>query len=168
MDSKNILKTVSEWIQKYKYAAIILLVGIGMMLIPSGTKNNREDTAPSTQAGEQISIEQQLATILANVKGAGQVQVMLTTKAGEETIYQTDNNQSSSENTQSNTWDTVIVTDSDRVQSGLVRQKNGPVYQGAIIICQGANDPSVRLAMVDAVSKITGLSTDKISVLEMK
>jgi len=39
---------------------------------------------------------------------------------------------------------------------------------GAVIVCQGADDPQVRLSIVDAVSKVTGLGSDKISVLKMK
>jgi stage III sporulation protein AG len=39
---------------------------------------------------------------------------------------------------------------------------------GAIVLCQGADVPSVRLAIVDAVSKVTGLVANQISVLKMK
>ena len=49
-----------------------------------------------------------------------------------------------------------------------MQQKLSPVYQGAIILCQGADSPSVRLAITQAVSKVTGLPTDRIAVLKMK
>ena len=62
---------------------------------------------------------------------------------------------------------TVIVSGNDRTESGLVRQINPPVYMGAIVVCQGADDPTVQLAIIDAVSKITGLGTHRISVLKM-
>jgi hypothetical protein len=42
------------------------------------------------------------------------------------------------------------------------------VYQGAVVLCQGAADAAVRLAVVEAVSKATGLGADKICVLKMK
>ena len=63
---------------------------------------------------------------------------------------------------------TVTITDSERSQSGLVKQVNPPTYLGAVVICQGADDPEVRLSVVNAVSKATGLGANKISVLKMK
>ena len=64
--------------------------------------------------------------------------------------------------------DTVIITDSERNQNGLIHQINPPSYMGAIIVCQGADDPAVKLSITEAVSKITGLKTNRISVLRMK
>ena len=49
-----------------------------------------------------------------------------------------------------------------------MRQVNPPTYLGAIIICEGADDANIRLAVVDAVSKVTGLGANRISVLKMK
>ena len=62
---------------------------------------------------------------------------------------------------------TVTVTDAQRNESGLVRQIVSPKYRGAIIVCGGADDPVVCLAIKDAVSNATGLGTDRISVLKM-
>ena len=41
-------------------------------------------------------------------------------------------------------------------------------YRGAIVVCQGADSPAVKLAIVEAVSRATGLGADSISVLKMK
>lgn len=168
MDVSKILKNISTLISKYKYAIAILLLGVGLMLLP---KRNEKKQNPQTQEllqTEPISVEEQLASILSQVKGAGKVEVMLTIKEGEQTIYQTDTNTSQADSSASTTSDTVIISDKNRTQSALIRQVYGPKYQGAIILCSGANDPTVRLAIVDAVSKITGLGADKISVLELK
>ena len=62
---------------------------------------------------------------------------------------------------------TVIIS-SNREESGLIQQIHPPIYQGAIILCQGADSAAVRLSIVDAVANVTGLSTDKITVLKMK
>ena len=53
-------------------------------------------------------------------------------------------------------------------ESGLIRQINPPAYLGAIVVCQGADNNTVRLAIVEAVSRATGLGADKISVLKMR
>lgn len=38
---------------------------------------------------------------------------------------------------------------------------------GAAVVCDGADSPQVRLAVVEAVSAYTGLGSDKITVLTM-
>ncbi len=168
MDILNTLKNASKFLVKYKYALIIILVGVLLMLIPEKNSQTQDISAEATSMQQEISIEQQLAEILSKVKGAGRVEVMLTVREGEQVIYQTDTNSSNGESSGSQSTDTVILSDKNRNQVGLVRQIYGPKYQGAIIICEGASDASVRLAIIDAVSKITGLGTDKISILELK
>lgn len=168
MDVSAFIKKIPRLAGKYKYAILILLVGIVLMALPkSGTQKKQSEPEIKIEQA-QVSVEQQLADILSNVKGAGRVKVMLTVKEGEEILYQTDTDSSQGDSTLSVSSDTVILSDKNRTQSGLVRKVNGPKYQGAIILCAGANDPSVRLAIIDAVSKITGLGADKISVLELK
>ena len=39
---------------------------------------------------------------------------------------------------------------------------------GAVIVCQGADDPEVRLNVTNAVAAYTGLGSDKITVMKMK
>ena len=63
---------------------------------------------------------------------------------------------------------TVILSDSTRGQEGLVCQVNPPTYLGAVVLCQGADLPSVRLSITEAVSNATGLGYHKITVLKMK
>ena len=92
---------------------------------------------------------------------------MLTVAAGEKIVYQTDEDISGGENVTTRI-ETVIVTGTDRAQTGLIQQVNPPTYLGAIVVCQGADRPAIRLAIVEAVSKVTGLGSDKISVLKMK
>jgi len=39
---------------------------------------------------------------------------------------------------------------------------------GAVVVCEGAQDPAVRLNVTNAVAAYTGLGSDKISVMKMK
>ncbi len=149
---------IISWLKRNKFIFLILAVGIAFMLIPS-----REDVQEQVQPTEAVQrdISQELAQILSQIKGAGKVQVMLTVKSGETTVYQFDHSASGD-------VDTVIVTDSDRAQTGLVERVDPPEYLGAIVVCGGADSATVRLSIMEAVSKVTGLGTDRISVLKMK
>lgn len=150
---------------KYCYVLFILLIGVGLMLIPFST-DKKEDNVQKMQVEETLpSVAERLERILSEVKGAGKVSVMLTVEAGEKIQYQTDINQSG-EN--SNREDTVIITDEDRTQSGLIQQIHSETYRGAIVVCQGADSPTVRLAIIEAVSRVTGLDSTQISILKMK
>ena len=157
--------TAQEYIKKYKYIIIAILAGILMMTYP-GPKSS---TVVVHQEEEKIdNLEESLAQILSKVYGAGKVEVLLSEASGEQTIYQANENRSkTSENTDIRT-DTVLVTDSNRNEAGLIRQINPPVYQGAIVLCQGADSASVQLAIVQAVGDVTGLTSDRITILKMK
>ena len=160
-------KKVQDFLGKYKYVLLVLAVGIVLMVIPSGSQTQVE--AVLNQGEESIlSVEERLTQILKQVKGAGEVHVLLTEAFGEETLYQTNEDTSQSDTGSSSRGDTVTVTDSERNENGLVRQKNPPKYLGAIVVCQGGDQPAVRLAILDAVSKVTGLGADKISIQKMK
>lgn len=168
MDRVAITDRITEFVKKYKYVLIVLVVGVFLMLLPGKqeqTEAETEEVKPS--AKNEWDITEKLTEILKQVKGAGDVKVLLTVANGQTTVYQYDEDISGGENG-SVRQETVIVTDSDRNQSGLVQQINPPVYQGAIIVCQGADNDVVRLHIIEAVAKVTGLRTDKISVLKMK
>lgn len=148
-------------LQKYKYAAVILLIGLVLMLIPaqnSGTEDLVETV--TVEENSAADLESRLEALLSQVSGAGQVKVLLTMETGDETVYQTD--------TQTDSADTVIVEDADRQEFGLVRRVDAAVYRGAVIACQGADQATVRLAIIEAVSCATGLRSDQISVVKMK
>ena len=167
MDIGVMKSKLKACLSRYRYVWIVLLVGILLMLIPSQNPDTPKDTV--MQAMEVgLPLEEQLANILAKVSGAGEVKVMLSLAAGEETLYQTDVDQQTQTDSTSSKRNTVTVTDSQRNESGLVRQVLPPAYMGAIIVCEGADAPSVRLAIIEAVSDVTGLGADKISVLKMK
>ncbi len=167
MDLSGVWQKAKEFIMKYKYVLLVGVIGIGLLLIPGEMDENITISMGSESQESQQDIAEQLAEILSHIKGAGRVEVMLTVAKGQQIVYQEDETNSSGE-TGTGKTETVIITDGDRAQSGLVQQVLSPVYQGAIIVCQGADQPSVRLAIVQAVSNLTGLGADKISVVEMK
>lgn len=137
------------------------------MLIPSKSESVQTPVI-NQQVEHKLSVEEQLSEILSMVQGAGKVSVMLTVAQGEQTIYQTDTDTNSSGDNYGLRESTVIISDSARNEEGLIRQVDPPVYLGAVVVCQGADRPGVRLAIAEAVSKLTGLGADKISILKMK
>ena len=168
MDIKKFKNTIDAFLKKYKYAVLVLVIGAVLMLLPSMQTSNLKKTVEPSQNASDYSAEDDLETILSCVKGVGKVKVMLKEVSGSETVYQTNQDISVTENGSDTRIKVITVSDSDRNELGLIKQVNPPVYQGAIILCEGADDPGIKLAITEAVSKITGLGADKIAVLKMK
>ena len=168
MDWISVSNKWMDYIKKYRYVALVLLAGLILMVLPGGNLS-QEDTPKVTNPSEQPQdLQDSLAQILSQIEGAGKVKVLLTEAAGEEVLYQTDEDIDQSDQSRDVRRETVLVTDAQRSQNGLVRQVNPPQYQGAVILCQGAGSPSVKLSVVEAVSDATGLTYDRITVLKMK
>ncbi len=168
MDIVNIKNKAAMLFHKYKFAALILIVGIVLMQIPAGeTKKEGKEEAQSVTSCE-ISVEEKLSEILSSVKGAGNVQVFLSEATGVQTVYQTDTTASSTDSATNETAKVVTITDSDRNENGLVLYKNAPSYRGALVVCEGADDALVKYSIINAVASVTGLKSDCITVLKMK
>lgn len=167
MDIDTLKTKISNWIQKYKFVLLIIGIGLVLMLIPGKQEIPEEQSVFPAAKEEQCNPQDELAEILSHFAGAGAVRVYLSVASGEETLYQTDNQTSVTGESSSVQAETVILS-GESGQTGLIRQENPPVYMGALILCQGADSPQIQLAIVDAVSKVTGLGADKIAVLKMK
>ena len=167
MDIRSMGVKATGLLKKYRYVVLILAVGIVLMCLPQRNSSDQTQTPTVTQPQFSDPTEE-LTQILSQIQGAGKVKVMLTVHGGEKILYQTDQDRATTESSGSVKVQTVIVTGSDRSQTGLIQQTIAPEYRGAIIVCQGADNDAVRLAVVEAVADATGLGTDRISVLKMK
>lgn len=139
------------------------------MLLPTGTKTTQQPVQqPVEETKEAATLQEQLSALLSQLEGAGKVQVLLTQATGEKRLYQTNDDTTSDDHSETCRTDTVILTDSSRNQVGLLRQIDPPTYLGAVVLCQGAENSAVKLAITEAVSNATGLGYHKITVLKMK
>ena len=162
----NLKTKALSLIKQYKLAALILAVGLVLMLLPTGSREEVPLSLPAAQG--TVTAEEQLESILSQIQGVGKVQVLLTVAEGARTVYIYDEDQSDTLDTGSLRREAVVITGTDREQTGLVSQVIPPVYLGAIIVCQGGDQPAIKLAVVEAVCDATGLTADKITVLKMK
>ena len=168
MDLKRISRKAKEFAGNYRYVFIVLVVGLILLLLPGIGKSTKQATVTTPIRNTNYIDSEALAAILQSIDGAGRVKVMLSVASGEQTVYQNDTDISQSGDTTDKKVETIIVTDSSRNESGLVQQINPPVYLGAIIVCDGGDNITVKLAVTQAVAKLTGLGADSICVLKMK
>ena len=162
------LGRIKEFFYKNRAVALVVLVGVLLMLLPTGKTEAQQPQRQETVAEPRENLETRLEQILSQVSGAGDVRVLLTQERGETSVYQLDRQEVTDGDRREIRQDTITVTGSDRQQEGLLTQVEAPRYRGAVIVCQGGDNPTVRLSVVEAVSGATGLPSNRITVLKMK
>ena len=156
-------------LKKYRFAALVALAGVVLMLLP-GKKDSMPDA--ETAEGETFSLEEterRMAEVLGSVEGVGKVRVMLTLRSGE-TLSLAEDSSSALGSGGDVRQDSQVLTVNrgSGKQEVVVTQRLYPTYQGAVVVCQGAGDSRVRLRVMETVAVLTGLSSDKISVVQWK
>ena len=159
---------IKEFFYKNRAVALVVLLGVLLMLLPTGKTETKQPQQEATVSQPRESLETRLEQILSQVSGAGNVRVLLTQERGETSVYQLDLQEVTDGDRREIRQDTVTVTGSDRQQEGLMTQVEAPRYRGAVVVCQGGDNPTVRLSVVEAVSGATGLPSNRITVLKMK
>lgn len=160
---------------KFKYPLAILLLGVVLVAWPTNTQSEQKSetaestvTASSAAAGSDLEqLEQRLAALLSDMEGAGRVKVLLQYAAGPRTVYQTD----STQEVVDGEGETETAVTVETVLSGsepVVVQTMEPTFLGAVVAAEGADRASVQLDLVNAVSSLTGLGADRITVIKLK
>ena len=62
----------------------------------------------------------------------------------------------------------VTVRLEDGSEALVMRKRLYPEYKGAVVVCDGADNAGIRLKVINAVGALTGLSSDRITVMKMK
>ena len=164
---------------KNKFLLAALIIGVALLLFSGrgGGKTTKEQPAQS-KATEMFSVseqEERLSEILTQVENAGNVKVMLTLRTGAEQVLAQDENTSEEIETddgkntqrQEKIVENVIVS-ADNEESVVALKWIYPEYMGALVVAEGADDPTVKLKLTEAVASLTGLGADKITVIKMK
>ena len=171
MDGKGKAEGVKKLWDKYKFAALVMLIGAVLLLWPSGSSSTGKISGQSgTAAEEAADIQREMEDILGKIAGVGQVQVMLTLEQSGERQLAQDGELSYSGSPQepedySRRWETVMASDSGE-DAPVVTRQTYPVYRGALVVCQGGNRAEVCLAVTEAVTALTGLSADRVTVAQ--
>lgn len=162
-------KRLRGLLDKYKFVFLVILAGAALLLLPSfgGGGTQEKPPAAPTATAEEFSVEameRKLEEALSQVDGAGKATVVLTLRSGPRQVVAQDGKQSDKETTAS----TVVVSKGSGTEDAVVLQQIYPQYQGALVVCPGGGEAAVRLKIIDAVSALTGLGSDKISVCKSK
>ena len=153
----------SELWKKYKFVLLVVLVGIILMLlsVSSQTKETEENKSQIPQESFDLAaMEQRMEEVLGKIDGVGKLRLMLTLQSGTRLTLAEDT-QRDQDRTQR---ETVTLNRGSGNQEIVITNRFYPVYQGAVVVCQGADSSAVRLAITETVQALTGLPSDRIRV----
>lgn len=162
---RNGAERAKRLLAQWKIPALLLALGAVLLAWPSGERKTEAADAQTASFETQTQDDEaRLRALLQSVEGVGRVEVMLTCGESETLVFQTDTRQS--QDTREET--TVFSTGQSSQKTPVAVKTVKPPWRGAVIVCDGAQRASVRLAVIEAVSALTGLGSDKISVIKMK
>ena len=158
---------VWKMLDQYKYVLIVIAVGLILLLWPSGKEEQTVSSGAAKgleqEAFDLKELEEKLSQTLSQVEGAGKVTVTLTVKSGMEQVLASDRSTSVTGQGSNVVEETVLVSSGSGQETVLITQR-WPTFQGALVVCEGGDNMEIRLLMTQAVSALTGLGTDRITV----
>ena len=147
---------------RYRLVWLVILAGLILLLLTTGEKEGeaREETEQTQSAFDRLS------QALSKIHGAGEVTVVLTVANGPRQILAENVDRDGSQGEEKT--ETVVLSRGSGSQETVTVQEIYPRYQGALLVCAGGDDPTVRLQLTEAMSALTGLGADKISISQGK
>ena len=160
---------------KYRALLIVLLAGVLLLAsggwLGSGRRDLVQETAPAAADEEGFSLsafEENLNQKLAAIEGVGRVGLMLSLDQTEEAVYAVNTRRTDSEaGGQSYESDLTVVSDGSYGETPVTVKNLLPTFRGAVVLCDGADNAEVRLAVTQAVTTVCGIGADKVTVLKM-
>lgn len=158
-------------LQKYKYILAVVGVGIFFLLLPSGTQESKTvDTEPFSY--DRVALQTEMEQVLSHIEGVGRLRLMLTVDATEEKELAQNGKvrEDRGEEGVAKEEESTVVTvhTGSNLEEVVVKRSLFPNYVGALVVCEGGGSAAVRLRVMEAVHALTGLSTEKISVIKGK
>ena len=196
--SNNNFKTVIEWIKNPKNKIIskfMFLLTLGLLLlslskfltVSDNLQNNRKLTELEHIPQQDIALEnlsfetkleKQLTELLRQVKGVGDVDVMITLE--EETLIEPAFNTIDTEKTseekdneggvrtiiEKQTNQQVVLLRRNGEEEAVVLKKTAPKIKGVLIVAEGASASDVREKIIKSTATLLDIPIYKISLLE--
>lgn len=150
--------------------AVVIFFGMG------SEKNNHENISTTTKSQYLTTLdycaelENKLKSVLSNIDGAGDINVMISVDGSPELVYASEDNKTMTSNssgtTSSSNSSSPIIVNVGGTSSALILTENLPKVKGVIVVSSGAGNVAVKLNIQKAVSTLLDISSDKVNVLK--
>ena len=187
---KNNKKTIENLVV-FVIILIITIIAINTVWKGDKNKNLKDETtlnkiiSRTSDNSKEVSsssdnIEEKLENILSKIEGVGKVKVLITYSSTSMIVplYNEDSEESLTEEndkeggtrkiTENRNKKDIIYQESSGEKVPITQSVISPKMEGAIITAEGARNVEVKSNIIQAVEAVTGVSTHKIQVFEMK
>lgn len=194
MEKKNLLKELFLPENKKARTNLFTAFAVGVLLLVMGstffgtpTKKEMTDTTENLKTEgiekdtSEVQLEKRLQEIFSKIAGAGQVDVMVTTKCSvqsvvaqeeksEETSTKEENDHGIAKVTESvKRENTVVLTEDGKGKSTpFILKENVPEIEGIVIVAEGGGDAVVQQNLTAAAQALLHVPAHKVAILKMK
>ena len=124
-------------------------------------------------------VENRLQTVLSEIKGAGNVKVMINYSGTSEIVTAVTKNTSTDKTTDKGSSTNRVTESTTEVTEPVIIQQNGedtpviikeilPDIVGVIVVAEGAKDMSVKINLISAIQTLLNVSANKVEIFTMK
>ena len=157
-----------QGIKKYKYVLLTALLGVLLLLLPQNEKaaDSGSATPSAAENFDREALQNEMENILSSLDGVGKLSLMLTVEGGgayELAQDETASLKARGEEVDEQTRKTETVVLGSGTSAEVVVTHS---FVGALIVCEGGDRADVQLKVTQAVSALTGLSSERISVVK--
>ncbi|MEG0875883.1 MAG: hypothetical protein RSD32_05805 [Oscillospiraceae bacterium] len=140
---------------KNKYALLVLVVGLVLIILPTGSKEKAGGETKLEAPAFSLSAEEtRLQNQLSKISGVGRCSVLLSVSG-------------SVSRTLADSGEGTLVISAGGGDEVVELYYSVPEYLGAVVVCEGGGSAAVRLSVIQAVSAFSGLGSDEITVMSM-
>lgn len=191
---ENLINKLKEYLKKsnnnefIRNILIIFIIGIIVFLFADLMKDSRnktvyikenetEETSQNMLSDYSTYLERKLEDILSQLKGVGEVKVMITLEETTEIVpaFNTTKNNETTKETDSQGGTREIVREDMTIQlvtgdegSPIVLKEIKPTIKGVIVIAEGAEDLHVKEILYEAVKTALGIPGNRVEVYSRK
>lgn len=137
---------------------VVCALGILALFIFFSSFNQSSETKLQSVDGYVGNLENKLTSTLSKVKGAGKVKVIISIESGMQTVYATATEKSDQ-----------IISQQPVIVNGktLVLREEYPKVVGVVIVSQGANNLTCKMALLNATCVFLNVPESKVEILAM-
>jgi stage III sporulation protein AG len=168
--------------KKIRVIFIAGLIGVGLLAIPGFFENSKAGNAVPeeriTVNGDEYldtnHLEERLVQLVESIQGAGSAKVMVTLQSGTEYVYATEDRKQqtkSDDGTRKTSQDDtqqklILVSQSGGGQAPIILKKIPATVMGVAILCDGAQDSQVRLNIIQAVTTLLDIPSNRVCIMK--
>ncbi len=131
---------------------LLLLLGLALLLVGGLSGGSRETDAAADTEDYRARLTAEVEALLSEVRGVGDVRVLLTLEAGESRVY-----------AEGATGGTLTAGG-----EGILVESRPPRVLGVAVVCTGGGDPAVREEITSLLASSLGIGTHKVKVSPKK